>query len=136
MKWLNKDKDLSFLFSQILNLFICFIFEHNIFAADKAIHHFHYLIINNKYSNQVRVMKTSNHQKTGLYQGSDNSCEGDRNSDLISLLQKSQAIRYCKQSVLAIFPDLKVTYSVILLLISFREAPWYRYKFTTCEIFV
>ena len=38
---------------QISNLFICFIFRHNIFAADKEIHDFKFFVTNNKYSNQV-----------------------------------------------------------------------------------
>ena len=51
----------TFPFSQISNLFICSILEHNIFAADKAIHKLNFLIINTKYSNQVYVIKPSNH---------------------------------------------------------------------------
>ena len=136
MWWWNKDKDWSFIFSQILNMFIFFIFEHNIFAADKAIHNFQYLITNNKYSNQVYVIKPSDYQNTGIYQGSADRCEGYRESDLILLIQQSQAVHYCNQSLLAIVPDLNVTYSVLQFLISFREAPWYSYTFTTCNIFV
>ena len=94
-------------------MFICIIFEHNIFAADKAIHNFHYLVTNNNYSNQVYFIKTSDHQKTGLYQVSADRCEGDRNSDLICLLHKSQAIHYCNQSVVVIVSELNVTYSVL-----------------------
>ena len=45
---------------------------------------------------------------TGLYQGSADCCEGYRNSDIICLLQPSQAIRYCNQSVLAIVPYLNI----------------------------
>ena len=43
------------------------------------------------------IISYSDRQKTGLYQGSDDRCEGDRNSDIIRLLQKSQAIYYCNQ---------------------------------------
>ena len=111
-------------------------FEHIIFEAEKAIHDSHYLVTTNKYSNQIYVIKPSDHKKTGLYQGSDNRCEGDRSYDLIRLLQQSQSIHYCNKSVLGIFPDLNMIYSVLRLLISFREAPWYSYKFTTCGIFV
>ena len=64
--WWNKDKDWSFCFSQISNLFMCFIFEHNIFAADKEIHNLQFLIANNKYSNQVYVIKPSDHWNTGF----------------------------------------------------------------------
>ena len=45
-------------------------------------------------------------QKKGLYNGSDNCCEGDHNLDIICLLQQSQTIHYYNQSVLAIVPDL------------------------------
>ena len=74
-----------FYFSPTLTLFNCFIFEHKLFAVDKAIHNYQYLITNNKYSNQIYVIKPSNHQKTGLYQGSSDRCEGDRDCDLIRL---------------------------------------------------
>ena len=57
------------------------------------------------------AISSSNHQTTGLYQGSDDCCEGDHNSALICLLQKSQAIHYCNQSVLVIVPDLKIVFS-------------------------
>ena len=77
--------DWLFCFSQILNLFICFIFEHNIFAADKEIHNFQYLITSTKYSNQVYVINPSDQQRTGISQGSDYCCEGDCESDLIRL---------------------------------------------------
>ena len=40
------------------------------------------------------VISSSEHQKTGLYQGSADRFEGYRNSHLICLLQKSQAIHY------------------------------------------
>ena len=70
-----------FLFLQILNIFICFISKHSIFAADEAIHNLQFLITNNKYINQVYVIKPSNHWKTGLYQGSADCCEGDSESD-------------------------------------------------------
>ena len=39
------------------------------------------------------------------------------------MLQKSQAIHNCNQSVLAIFQDLNVTYSVLRFLTSFRKHP-------------
>ena len=61
------------------------------------------------------VISSSDHQKTGLYQGLSDHCEGDRNSDLIFLLQKSQAIQYCNQSVLVIVPDLNIFVSSITI---------------------
>ena len=54
------------------------------------------------------VISSSDHRNIGLYQGLANSCEGDHNSDLISLSHKSQAIHYCNQSVLEIVPDLNI----------------------------
>ena len=50
----------NFFSSQVSNLFICGIFWHNFFAAEKGIHNLQSLIINNKYSNQVSVIKPSN----------------------------------------------------------------------------
>ena len=75
----------TFLFWKIPNLFICGIFEHNLFAADKSIHNLLFLIIYNKYRNQFPFIKPTDHWKTGLYQESDNRCEGDCDSDLNSL---------------------------------------------------
>ena len=59
------------------------------------------------------VISSRDHQKTGIYQGSDDRCKGDCNSDLIRLLQKSQLIHYCNQSVLAIVPDLNILVFII-----------------------
>ena len=42
------------------------IFKHNIFAADKEIHNFHYLVTNNNYSDQVYVIKPSDHHRGQL----------------------------------------------------------------------
>ena len=47
-------------------------------------------------------------QTTGMYQGSADSGEVDRNSDIIRPLCPSQKIHYCNQSVLAIVPDLNI----------------------------
>ena len=54
------------------------------------------------------VISSSYHQTTGLYQGSADRYEGDRNSDIIRLLQQYHTIHYCNQSVLEIVPDLKI----------------------------
>ena len=70
------------------------------------------------------IISYSDRRKTGLYQGSADRCKVDRNSDIIRLLQQSQAIHYCNKSVLAIFPDLNIFLFSITILISFREAPW------------
>ena len=53
-------------------------------------------------------ISSSDHRKTGLYQGSDNRCEEYFNSDLIRMLQQSQSIHYCNHLVLAIVPDLNI----------------------------
>ena len=57
---------------------------------------------------ETSVISSRHHLTTGIYQGSADLCEGDRNSDIIRLLQKYQEIHYCNQSVLAIFPDLNI----------------------------
>ena len=112
-----------FCFSLRLNLFICFIFQHNIFTEDKSIHNIQYLTTHNKYSNQVYVIKPSDHQKTRIYQGSADFFEDYCNSDLICLLQKFQAIHYYNQSVLAIVPDLNIfVFSITIVTLISRSA--------------
>ena len=54
------------------------------------------------------VLSSRDHQNTELYQAPSDHCEGYRNSDLIRLLQKSQAIHNCNQSMLSIIPDLNI----------------------------
>ena len=61
------------------------------------------------------IISSSDHQKKGLYQGSADRCEGDRNSDIIRLIYQSQAIHYCNQSVLAIVPDLNIFIFIITI---------------------
>ena len=69
------------------------------------------------------VISYSDHQTTGLHHGSADRCEGDDNSDIISLLQKTQKIHYCNQSVLAIFPDLKkFVFSITIFDLILRSA--------------
>ena len=53
----------------------------------------------------THVISFSNLQTLTLYQGSADLCEGDSNSDIIRLLQPSQTIHYCNQSVEAFVPD-------------------------------
>ena len=72
----------TFLLSQILNLFICGIFEHKVFAGIKQIHYLRFLIISNKCRNQVTVIRKINHWKREQYQGWYNFCERDVDSDL------------------------------------------------------
>ena len=69
------------------------------------------------------VILSSDHRKIGPYQGSAKRCEGYRNYDLIHLLQKSQAIHYYNQSVLAIVPDLNIfIFSITVVDIILRSA--------------
>ena len=58
--------------------------------------------------NDTPVISSSDHQTTGLYQGSTNHCEGDCNLDVIRLLQPYLTTHYCNQSVLEIVPDLNI----------------------------
>ena len=62
-------------------------------------------------------------QKTGLYQGSADCCEGDHNSDIFCLLQQYQTIHYYNQSVLAIVPNLNIfVFSISIIDIISRSA--------------
>ena len=71
----------------------------------------------------IPVISSSDHRTAGHYQGSADRCEGDRNSDIISLLQKSQAIHYCNQSVLEIVPDLNIfVFSITIFELISRSA--------------
>ena len=54
------------------------------------------------------VISSSDHQTTGLYQGSYDCCEVCHNSNIICLLWPYQEIHYCNQSVLVIIPYLKI----------------------------
>ena len=54
------------------------------------------------------VLSSSHRRKTGIYRGSENCCEEDRNSDILHLLQQSRATHYCNQSMLNIVPDLNI----------------------------
>ena len=65
--------------------------------------------------NITHIISSSNHQTPRLYQGSDNCCEGDCNSNIIRLLQLSHKIHYCNQSVLAIVPDLNIFVLIITI---------------------
>ena len=56
----------------------------------------------------THIISSSNRQTTRLYQGSADRCEGDCNSNIFHLLQPSQTIYCCNQSVLAILPGLNI----------------------------
>ena len=73
------------------------------------------------------VILSSDCYNTGLYQGSADCCEGFRNSDIIRMLQQSQTIHYCNQSVLAIVPDLNIfIFSITIIdLISRSTIIWF-----------
>ena len=69
------------------------------------------------------TISSSDHQKTGLYQGSVDCCEGDWNSNIIFLFDQSQAIHYCNQSVLVIVPDLNIfVFSITIVDLISRSA--------------
>ena len=79
----------------------------------------------NEQRHHLRTLPSSSieHQKTGLYQGSADCCEGYRDSGLIRLLQKSQAIHYCNKSVLSIVPDLSIfVFSITIVDLILRSA--------------
>ena len=48
----------TLLISKMLHLFICGIFEYNLFAADKEIHNVRFFIITNKFRHQVPFTQT------------------------------------------------------------------------------
>ena len=69
------------------------------------------------------VISYSDHQTPRLYQGSDDRCEGDHNSNIIRLFQPYQKIHYCNQSLLAIVPDLKIfAFSITIVDLISRSA--------------
>ena len=73
----------------------------------------------------THIISSSNHQTEILYWWSDDCCEGDHNSNIIRLLQPSQTISYCNQSVLSILLNLNIFLWIITIFISFWEVPWY-----------
>ena len=77
----------TFFFLQILNLFICAIFGHNLLPAEKEIYYLWLFIINNKCRNQVPVIKPREHWKTEHYWELDDCCEVDIDSDISRLAQ-------------------------------------------------
>ena len=69
------------------------------------------------------VISSSDRQTLRLYQGSADCCEGYRNPDIIRLLQPSQTINYCNQSVLGIVPYLNIfVFSITILDLISRSA--------------
>ena len=73
--------------------------------------------------NITPLISSSEWQTTGLYQGSADCCDGDHISNIICLLQPSQAIHYCNQSGLAIVPDLKIfVFSIVIFYLIFKRA--------------
>ena len=66
----------TLLFSRILNLFICGIFEHNCFTAVKEIHKLWFLMNNNKCRNKVTVSQTKLTLKYWELSGASWSCWG------------------------------------------------------------
>ena len=72
----------SLILSQILNLFIDAIFEHNNFATDKEIHYFRFSILNNKYIYQVPVITQRNHLNVEHCRRLTGRCDLDLDSDI------------------------------------------------------
>ena len=58
--------------------------------------------------NITHVLSSRDRQTPRLYQGSEDSCGGDYNFNVVSMLQPSLTIHYCNQSVLTIVPDLNI----------------------------
>ena len=89
-----------------MNLFICFIFKHNIFAADKAIHTFQYLITNNKYINQVYLItfRIKNKQTLVRYSNTSSSVGFSETVRLntITLIFYQLLPRCCRQRLVAV----------------------------------
>ena len=82
-----------FLFSQISNLVIFGIFEHNLFAAKKEINNFRFLTINNKCRNQMPVTQTNQPLKNGSLLGVADRGEVDLNSE-VNLLASGNLWQY------------------------------------------
>ena len=71
----------------------------------------------------THALSSKDRQMPRLYQVSDDPCEGDRNSDVIFLLQTSLTLPWCNQSVLAIVPDLNIfVWSITIFGIISRSA--------------
>ena len=86
--------------------------------------------------NITHVISYIDNQTPILYQGSADSCEGYRNSDIIRLLQPSQTIHYCNQSVLLIVQDLNVfVFSIMIFALTLRRALVHFFSIT-CNTFV
>ena len=61
----------------------------------------------------THVLLSRELQTPRLYQGSEDSCGGDFNFNVVSMVQQFLTIHYCNQSVLAIVPDLNTFLSII-----------------------
>ena len=72
----------------------------------------------------THVISSGKSQTLRLYQGWANRCEVDCNSYIFCLLQSSQTIHNCNQSVLAIFPYLNIlVWSIIIFWSHFEKCP-------------
>ena len=87
MKWCNGERKIRIgrFFLTTIEYVHLFYFQTQKICSRSRNHNLQFLITNNKYNNQVYVIKPIYHLKTGLYQGSANCCEWDRESDLNSL---------------------------------------------------
>ena len=69
-KWCNREinNSIGHFFSHKYRFFFSF-FKHNIFAADKAIYNFQYLITNNKYSSQFMLSNQATTERQDFIRG-------------------------------------------------------------------
>ena len=109
----NHNKTL--LISQILNKFLLWYFQTHCFAADMYIY----------YLPRTLIFNTHLPLKDGDLSGVGRLWWGRSGIRFKPpVFSDNSAIHYCNKTLLAIALDLNVAYSVLCLLISFREAPW------------
>ena len=75
----------------------------------------------------TNIISSSKLHTPRLYKGSADCCEGHSISDIIRLIEPSQTIHYCNQSILAIVPDLNIFGWSITIIDLTWKAPWYSY---------
>ena len=72
----------TLLFSKILNMFICGIFDYKVFALDKEIHNLRFLLSTTTAKTKFMLPGPSDHWKMELYHGLADSGKGDLDSDI------------------------------------------------------
>ena len=63
--------------------------------------------------NITHILSSRERQTPRLYQGSEDSCGGDYNINVVSMLHPSLTIHYCNQSVLTIVADRAYYFGVL-----------------------